>query len=69
MFHIRYNDLLERKDQRGRLSEVQKAFNALVLEALQVNSNVSSLLKSPLEHQCELALGKETFIRSRAVHA
>ncbi|XP_026328462.1 uncharacterized protein LOC113236548 [Hyposmocoma kahamanoa] len=51
-----YNDLVERKDQRSRLSEVQKAFNALATEALQVNANVSSLLKSPVEHQCELAL-------------
>ncbi|KAL0840162.1 hypothetical protein ABMA28_015455 [Loxostege sticticalis] len=51
-----YTDLLEREEQRNRLSEVQKAFNSLALEAHAEGTDVSELLKSPVELQCELAL-------------
>lgn len=55
----RYSDLLDREEQRGRLTEVQKAFNALALEALAGGADVANLLRSPVELQCELALGEK----------
>ncbi|XP_012550806.2 protein qui-1 isoform X2 [Bombyx mori] len=51
-----FSDLLERDEQRSRLAEVQKAFNAVILEAISRGVDVSNLLRSPVEAQCELAL-------------
>ncbi|XP_075970830.1 protein qui-1 [Anticarsia gemmatalis] len=51
-----FSDLLDREEQRNRLVEVQKAFNATALEALGSGTDVADLLKSPVELQCELAL-------------
>ncbi|XP_037299409.1 uncharacterized protein LOC115450836 [Manduca sexta] len=51
-----FSDLLERGEQRNRLSEVQKAFNTIALEAASRGVDVTDLLRSPLEIQCELAL-------------
>lgn len=51
-----FSDLLDREEQRSRLFEIQKAFNATALEALANGVEVSDLLRSPVELQCELAL-------------
>ncbi|XP_049866312.1 protein qui-1 [Pectinophora gossypiella] len=51
-----FNDLVEREEQRKKLSEVQKAFNTLALAALPGNADIANLLRSPVEVQCELAL-------------
>ncbi|XP_053602365.1 protein qui-1 [Plodia interpunctella] len=51
-----FNDLLEREEQRSRLSEVQKAFTTLVLDAIERGVEASDLLKSAVELQCESAL-------------
>ncbi|XP_041976047.1 NACHT domain- and WD repeat-containing protein 1 [Aricia agestis] len=51
-----YSDLLERDEQRKRLTGAQRAFNNLALEALERGSDVADLLRSPVEIQCELAL-------------
>lgn len=52
---------MEREEQRSRLSEVQKAFNSLALEAHSNGVDVTDLLRSPVEIQCDLALGKFYF--------
>lgn len=59
---IRYNDLLEREEQRKRLATVQKVFNTLALEALEGGASVGELLRSSVEIQCETALGKSLYI-------
>ncbi|XP_063361352.1 protein qui-1 [Cydia amplana] len=51
-----FSNLVDREEQRGRLAEVQKAFNSLVLEAHAGGADVTHLLRSPVEIQCELAL-------------
>ncbi|XP_050669310.1 protein qui-1 isoform X2 [Leptidea sinapis] len=51
-----YNNLLEREEERKRLSAVQKAFNNVVLEAYEGGASIAHLLRSPVEIQCELAL-------------
>ncbi|XP_047019975.1 protein qui-1 isoform X2 [Helicoverpa zea] len=51
-----FSDLMDREEQRSRLFEVQKAFNATALEASANGLEVSDLLRSPVELQCELAL-------------
>ncbi|CAF4897935.1 unnamed protein product [Pieris macdunnoughi] len=51
-----YSNLMEREEERQRLSTVQKAFNTLVLEAHDSGLDVADLLRSPVEIQCELAL-------------
>ncbi|KAH9645257.1 hypothetical protein HF086_000420 [Spodoptera exigua] len=51
-----FNDLMDREEQRNRLFEVQKAFNTIALEALANGADVTNLLRSPVELQCELAL-------------
>ncbi|VVD03875.1 unnamed protein product, partial [Leptidea sinapis] len=53
---VRYNNLLEREEERKRLSAVQKAFNNVVLEAYEGGASIAHLLRSPVEIQCELAL-------------
>ncbi|XP_045534151.1 protein qui-1 [Papilio machaon] len=51
-----FSDLLEREDQRSRLSAIEKAFKALALEALGEKDGIADLLRSSTEIQCELAL-------------
>ncbi|GBP96112.1 hypothetical protein EVAR_30355_1 [Eumeta japonica] len=53
---VRFSNLVERDEQRQRLSEVQKAFNSCALNALSEGCDVGDLLRSPVEIQCELAL-------------
>ncbi|KAG7299948.1 hypothetical protein JYU34_016974 [Plutella xylostella] len=50
------SDLQDRTEQRRRLSEVQDAFTAAALDAMARGVDVTGLLKSPVEIQCELAL-------------
>ncbi|XP_045764510.1 protein qui-1 isoform X1 [Maniola jurtina] len=51
-----FSDLLDRDEQRKRLSIVQKVFNTLALEALEKGADVTNLLRSPVEIQCDTAL-------------
>ncbi|XP_060801152.1 protein qui-1 [Amyelois transitella] len=51
-----FSNLQEREEQRSRLSDIQKAFNTLVLDAIERGVEASDLLRSPVEIQCELAL-------------
>lgn len=58
----RYSDLIEREEQRKRLTTVQKVFNTLALEALEEGANVIELLQSAVEVQCETALGESVVV-------
>ena len=53
---------MDREEQRSRLFEVQKAFNAVALEALANGAEVGDLLRSSVELQCDLALSKQNFL-------
>lgn len=55
---LRFSDLQDRTEQRRSLSEVQDAFTAAALDAMARGVDVAGLLKSPVELQCELALGE-----------